>query len=68
LLGGLLGVGGALGLGFAVAKFSTGYSMIFSTTSIVLACLSATLIGITFGFLPARNAARLDPIEALARE
>jgi macrolide transport system ATP-binding/permease protein len=68
LIGGLIGVGAALGLGLAVARFSTDYSMVFSTTSIVLACVSAALIGITFGFLPARNAARLDPIDALARE
>ncbi len=68
LIGGLLGVGGALGLGLAVAQFSTGYSMVFSGTTIALACGSAALIGVFFGFLPARNAARLDPIDALARE
>ena len=28
----------------------------------------STLIGVAFGFLPARNAAQLDPVEALARE
>jgi len=68
LIGGLLGVGGALALGAAMAQLSTGFSMIFSTSSMVLACMSATLIGVTFGYLPARNAARLDPVEALARE
>jgi macrolide transport system ATP-binding/permease protein len=36
--------------------------------SIVSAFLCSTIIGVVFGFLPARNAARLDPIEALARE
>jgi macrolide transport system ATP-binding/permease protein len=42
--------------------------MIYSTTSIVAAFACSTLIGILFGFLPARNAAQLDPVEALARE
>jgi len=27
----------------------------------------STLIGVVFGFLPARNAARLNPVDALAR-
>ena len=29
---------------------------------------AASLIGIAFGFMPARSAARLDPVQALARE
>jgi macrolide transport system ATP-binding/permease protein len=36
--------------------------------SIAAALLSSTLIGIVFGFMPARSAARLDPVQALARE
>ena len=42
--------------------------MKFSIASIAAAFLCSSLIGVLFGFLPARNAARLDPIEALARE
>ena len=38
------------------------------TISIVAAFLCSCVIGVTFGFLPARSAARLDPVEALARE
>ena len=34
----------------------------------VVAFACSTLIGVVFGFLPARNAARLDPVDALARE
>jgi macrolide transport system ATP-binding/permease protein len=58
----------ALGLGFAFKMLVTDFSMVFSTDSIVAAFVCSTLIGIVFGFLPARNAARLDPVEALARE
>jgi macrolide transport system ATP-binding/permease protein len=34
----------------------------------VTAFACSTLIGVVFGFLPARNAAQLDPVDALARE
>ena len=34
----------------------------------VAALASSTLIGVVFGFMPARSAARLDPVQALARE
>jgi macrolide transport system ATP-binding/permease protein len=42
--------------------------MICSTTSIITAFTGSTLIGIFFGFLPAHNAAQLDPIDAVTRE
>ena len=48
--------------------FVQAISMVFSLASIIVAVLCSTLIGVLFGFLPARNAAQLDPIEALARE
>jgi len=68
LVGGVLGVVTALLIGVGFAHFSTSFSMIFSIPSIVLAFLSATLIGLAFGFLPARSAAHLDPVDALSRE
>jgi macrolide transport system ATP-binding/permease protein len=69
LIGGALGILLALGLGVLFRYLGNeNFPMIFSVGSIIAAFACATLIGITFGFLPARNAARLDPVEALARE
>lgn len=68
LIGGVIGVGIALGLGLVVAKVGGNFKMIFSSASIIAAFACSTIIGVVFGFLPARNAARLDPIEALARD
>ncbi len=68
LLGGLLGVGLALAIGVAVRVSGADFTMIYSTTAIVSAFACSTGIGMLFGFLPARNAARLDPVVALTRE
>jgi len=68
LLGGLLGVGLSLLVGWLFGKFAPDFQMVFSTASIVAAFACSSLIGVAFGFLPARNAAQLDPVEALARE
>ncbi|KRG84580.1 macrolide transporter [Stenotrophomonas daejeonensis] len=68
LLGGVLGIALALGIGWAFKSFGASFTLLFSTGSIVTAFACSTLIGVAFGFLPARNAAQLDPVEALARE
>lgn len=68
LVGGVLGIATALGLGGLLGWLSASVPLSFSTLSIVAAFLSATVIGITFGFLPARAAARLDPVVALSHE
>ncbi len=68
LVGGLLGVVVAIGVSYAFSRIFTSFPMIFSTCSIVAALAVSCGIGIVFGFLPARNAAQLDPVEALARE
>lgn len=65
LTGGVIGIAGALIGGQMVVYFSTNVQLSFSATAIVVAFLSSTLIGITFGYLPARAAARLDPVVAL---
>jgi len=68
LIGGLVGILLSYGVGTVFALFVKSFAMKFSVASIVSAFLCSTLIGVVFGFLPARNAARLDPIDALARE
>ncbi|QMV16547.1 MacB family efflux pump subunit [Vibrio spartinae] len=70
LCGGILGISLAflIGVIFSYSGGGNNFQMIYSTTSIITAFLCSTLIGVLFGFLPARNAARLDPIEALARD
>jgi len=68
LLGGLLGVGLALVLGVVVTASGSDFKFIYSTASMVSAFLCSSCIGILFGFLPARQAARLDPVVALTRE
>ena len=49
--------------GSALGKVS-----VYSATSIVAAFACSTLVGVLLGYLPARNAARLDPVVALSRE
>ncbi|QSG85132.1 MacB family efflux pump subunit [Acinetobacter indicus] len=69
ILGGILGVLLSLGIGQLITQFAGGtFQMAYSTTSIVAAFICSSLIGIVFGFIPARNAARLNPVDALSRE
>jgi macrolide transport system ATP-binding/permease protein len=65
-LGGVLGV--ALGLGVAMLVGYLGTTVAYSLSPIVMAFSCAFLTGLLFGYLPARKAARLDPVTALATE
>ncbi|MGP5493585.1 MacB family efflux pump subunit [Psychrobacter celer] len=69
ILGGLLGIGLAFAIGELINRIGgDSFKVIYSPTSIIAAFVCSTLIGIVFGFLPARNAAKLDPVDALSRD
>jgi putative ABC transport system permease protein len=60
LIGVLLGVGGA----YAVSGV-TGMAVVVTMSSIVTAFMVAAIVGIFFGWYPARKASLLRPIDAL---
>ena len=65
--GGIIGVFLGLGIGYvAVGAFELPY--IINTQIILIAFGFSTLIGVVFGYFPARKAARLNPIDALRYE
>ncbi len=68
LLGGAIGISLSYAIGHLFSLFIKEWEMVFSLGSVLTAVFCSTLIGIVFGFVPARNASRLDPIEALARD
>lgn len=65
-IGGLIGVALGFATGFAVDAFGTRVE--FTLAPPVLAFTSAFATGLLFGYLPARKAARMDPVAALASE
>ncbi len=67
LFGGLVGI--LLGLSLAwLATVALQVPFLLNTGIILLAFAFSALVGVVFGYFPARRAARLDPIEALRRE
>lgn len=68
LVGGALGVMLSMLIAFTLQLFLPGWEIGFSPVALLTAFLCSTFTGVLFGWLPARNAARLDPVDALARE
>ncbi|HEY6366664.1 MAG TPA: MacB family efflux pump subunit [Candidatus Binatia bacterium] len=64
--GGVLGI--VVGVIAGMVLRYTGMTVIFSVTPAVLAFVCASATGLIFGYLPARKAAQLDPVIALASE
>jgi ABC-type antimicrobial peptide transport system permease subunit len=67
LLGGLVGVLGGTILAFIISHLLD-WPALVSTPSIFVSFGFSAMVGIFFGFYPARKASLLDPIDALRYE
>ncbi|MBG6030903.1 macrolide ABC transporter ATP-binding protein/permease MacB [Proteus hauseri] len=68
LVGGLLGIGLSFGIAMVASVMLPDWHFVFQPIALVSAFICSTAIGVIFGFLPARSAAKMNPIDALARE
>ena len=67
IIGGIIGILIGIVAAQAISKFG-GFTTVISSLSIAASFGFALFVGIFFGLLPARKAARLDPIDALRYE
>jgi putative ABC transport system permease protein len=67
VVGGIAGIAVGLCASALISHFAK-WSTLVSASSILLAFVFSALVGVSFGFYPARKAAFLDPIEALRYE
>ncbi len=67
LIGGALGLGVGAGTAMFAAKFA-GWQTVVTSGSVLTAFVFSAAVGLFFGIMPARRAAKLDPIDALRYE
>ncbi len=67
VIGGLIGIALGAGATWAIAQFA-GWQVSMTTASIILAAGFSAVVGVFFGFYPARRASKLLPIQALRYE
>lgn len=67
LMGGLIGIAFGFGISRLIAWLA-GWSTVTTAGSILLAFAFSVSVGLLFGIYPARQAARLDPVEAIRYE
>jgi putative ABC transport system permease protein len=66
-MGGVIGIVLGLGAG-ALATSMFGVPFVFNPGIVMLSFAFAAVVGVVFGYFPARRAAQMDPIEALRHE
>jgi putative ABC transport system permease protein len=66
-LGVTLGLAAVFAAGHVIRSSLSGWLSVYSLPAVALALAASALTGIAFGWLPARQAARLDPVEAIRR-
>jgi putative ABC transport system permease protein len=67
LLGGFIGIAVGLAVSAVIGRIA-GWGFTFDPTTVLAAVLFSLAVGVVFGVWPARQAARLDPINALRYE
>jgi putative ABC transport system permease protein len=66
-LGGMIGIVLGVSASVVISSFA-GWTVHISTASVAMAFVFSALVGVFFGYYPARKAAYLDPIDALRYE
>jgi putative ABC transport system permease protein len=67
VIGGIIGIVVGVGASFVISRLAN-WSTVVGPGAVLLAVFFSALVGITFGYYPARKAAYLDPIDALRYE
>jgi len=67
-IGGVIGVAISWGVGFGLSVWKPAFPAVPPAWAVVCGLVSAMVTGLVAGYLPARRAASLDPVDALRYE